>query len=116
MNIESFSYVLLTTVVGMAIVFLFLAVLSVLMFVIRSIFDEKAAASGKVDGRNGGGGPGGPGDGASGGGAGSAPTNAADRTDGGVPRWAVAAALAYLSEEEREYAPRASGWTVRSIR
>ncbi|MFW5695171.1 MAG: OadG family protein [Alkalispirochaeta sp.] len=115
MNVESFSYVLLTTVVGMAIVFLFLAVLSLLMFLIRFMFDEKTGAGGGARPKNGaavarnGGGAGGHG-------GESTPSDAADRSDDGVPRWVVAAALAYLSEEEREYAPRASGWTVRSMR
>ena len=98
MNIESFSYVLLTTVVGMAIVFLFLVVLSLLMVVIRAIFDDKPAPS-PASSQNG-----------------STTDGGSDQTDDGVPRWVVAAALAYLSEEEREYAPRASGWTIRSTR
>ena len=107
MNIESFSYVLLTTVVGMAIVFLFLVVLSLLMVVIRAIFDDKPAPS-PVSSPNG----------AAAGADGSpaADSRAADQMDNGVPRWVVAAALAYLSEEEREYAPRASEWTIRSTR
>lgn len=107
MNVESFSYALLAAVVGMAIVFLFLVVLSVLMVVIRAIFDDKVVAAG-------GGGPEAVADGDKQ--AAGETSRAADQTDDGVPRWAVAAALAYLSEEEREYAPRAAGWTVRSIR
>ena len=109
MNVESFSYVLLTTVVGMAIVFLFLVVLSLLMVVIRAIFDDKPAPS-PASSQNGSATDGGSD------GAGAAASAGADQTDYGVPRWVVAAALAYLSEEEREYAPRASGWTIRSTR
>lgn len=107
MNVESFGYALLAAVVGMAIVFLFLVVLSVLMVIIRAIFDDKAAAGAPPDGAA---------DGGASGQAAGETSRAADQTDDGVPRWAVAAALAYLSEEEREYAPRAAGWTVRSIR
>lgn len=108
MNVESFSYALLAAVVGMAIVFLFLVVLSVLMVVIRAIFDDNAVAGGdQHDAAT---------DGDAGEQAAGKTSRAADQTDDGVPRWAVAAALAYLSEEEREYAPRAAGWTVRSIR
>lgn len=108
MNVESFSYALLAAVVGMAIVFLFLVVLSVLMVVIRAIFEDRAAARG--------GQPETAADGDAGGQPAGETSRAADQTDDGVPRWAVAAALAYLSEEEREYAPRAAGWTARSIR
>jgi len=89
----------------MAIVFLFLVVLSLLMVAIRFIFEEKADASDTATGLSAGATSGGPGGG-----------DAADQTDDGVPRWVVATALAYLSEEEREYAPRASGWTIRSTR
>jgi Na+-transporting methylmalonyl-CoA/oxaloacetate decarboxylase gamma subunit len=112
MNIESFGYALLTAVVGMAIVFLFLVVLSLLMVVIRAVFNDRPQAS-TTTGTSGGGTAAG---GGAGEGANPADSRAADETDNGVPRWAVAAALAYLSEEEREYAPRATGWTVRSIR
>jgi Na+-transporting methylmalonyl-CoA/oxaloacetate decarboxylase gamma subunit len=112
MNIESFGYAMLTAVVGMAIVFLFLVVLSLLMVVIRALFNDKpeqpstAESPGRGTAADGGAGRSGP----------PVASHAADQTDNGVPRWAIAAALAYLSEEEREYAPRATGWTVRSIR
>jgi Na+-transporting methylmalonyl-CoA/oxaloacetate decarboxylase gamma subunit len=117
MNIESFSYAVLTTIVGMAIVFGFLIVLSVLMVVIRVIFDRDpgrtpagtgaaAASAGAAPGRGG----------AAGAATGTEVGHPADEIVGGVPRWVVAATLAYLAEEEREYAPRADGWAIRSTR
>jgi Na+-transporting methylmalonyl-CoA/oxaloacetate decarboxylase gamma subunit len=124
MNIESFSYAVLTTVVGMGIVFGFLIVLSVLMVIIRGIFDGNPGSPLFSSRRT----PEGTGAAAASAGAGTGRTGTgeaatgtevghpADEVVGGVPRWVVAATLAYLAEEEREYAPRAGGWAIRSIR
>ena len=109
MNVEAYSYVVVAALVGMGVVFVFLIILSVLMVVIRFFFDgtaeERAAARrGPVRDEAAGDTSGGVGAGA-------------DVTDSsGVPRWAVAGALAYLTAEEREYAPRSSGWTQREQR
>ena len=100
MNVESFGYAVLSTVVGMAIVFFFLVILSLLMVVIRWVFGTRSSP---VDSSE------------------AATTNAqrdgndapAEVLSGGVPRWAVAAALVYLSEEEREYRPQSGPWALR---
>jgi Na+-transporting methylmalonyl-CoA/oxaloacetate decarboxylase gamma subunit len=109
-NVEAYSYVVVAALVGMGVVFLFLIVLSVLMVVIRFFFDRSPAdrvgprrlfgkgEAGGVPSEN----------------AATGATGGADVTDAhGVPRWAVAGALAYLAAEEREYAPRSGGWTQR---
>jgi Na+-transporting methylmalonyl-CoA/oxaloacetate decarboxylase gamma subunit len=112
-NVEAYSYVVVAALVGMGVVFFFLIILSVLMVVIRFFFDrsagDRAAArrSSAAD-RTGGG---------LSGDAVAAGSGGADVTDShGVPRWAVAGALAYLAAEEREYAPRSGGWTQRGQR
>ena len=109
MNVEAYSYVVVAALVGMGVVFFFLIVLSVLMVVIRFFFDRPAGdkpASPRSSTEK-------TGVGAAGSTAGGT-TGGADVTDsGGVPRWAVAGALAYLATEEREYAPRSGEWTKR---
>lgn len=116
MNVEAFGYAVLSTAVGMGIVFFFLIVLSILMTVIRRLFDDggvfahpDSAAPRRGDPA--------PADGSTGGDGGEVakPSGSpADELVGGVPRWVIAGAIAYLSEEEREYRPRAGAWAERS--
>lgn len=105
MNVESFSYAALTTLIGMGVVFLFLIVLSLLMVAIRVIFDSYRPL--RRTGTN---------DRSSGGtsyrdeeiaaGGGALVTDAS-----GIPRWVIAGALAYLIVEDEEYQPVAGSWT-----
>ena len=112
MNVEAYSYVVVAALVGMGVVILFLIVLSVLMVVIRFFFDRPTGgrrASARLSAEK-------TGVGARQDIIGTV-TGGADVTDSrGVPRWAVAGALAYLAAEEREYAPRSGGWTQRGQR
>jgi Na+-transporting methylmalonyl-CoA/oxaloacetate decarboxylase gamma subunit len=114
-GLESFGYALLTAAVGMAIVFFFLVVLSLMMRVIRYLFDpaERARPAGGAP-------PARDADQEQGAHRTGASASVAHANDGagvvdahGIPRWAIAAALAYLSEEERAYSPAATGWTYR---
>tara|TARA_B100000614_G_scaffold201272_1_gene182555 strand:+ start:324 stop:641 length:318 start_codon:yes stop_codon:yes gene_type:complete len=104
-NVESYGYVVLTAAVGMGIVFLFLIILSLLMVVIRGVFGERprptaAAATGGETAAT----------------TDSSAERPADTVEQGVPRWVIAGALAYLAEEERDYAPQSQQWTQRSTR
>lgn len=113
MNVEAYSYVVVAALVGMGVVFFFLIILSLLMVVIRFFFDRPAAdrAAGRWSSAGGRTGDVPSGDTAVG------TSGGANVTDShGVPRWAVAGALAYLAAEEREYAPRSGGWTQRGQR
>lgn len=110
MNVEAYNYVIITALLGMGIVFFFLVVLSVLMIVIRALFDTPPAGAAKksrdavpaVD---------------SAGGAEVERSGGADVVDAfGVPRWAIAAALAYLTAEEKDHTPYATVWTERGDR
>lgn len=117
MNIESYGYAVLTSVLGMGIVFFFLIVLSVLMIVIRGIFDAPAnrEKQGVPLGSAGGSAAGGVPTGATGTG-GNASGGATVEDSHGIPRWVIAAALAYIAAEEDEYAPHAEAWTKRGDR
>ena len=97
MNIESFGYALLAALVGMAIVFLFLVVLSVIMVVLRRLLDGAPGATAlPTADRN------------------AARTDGATRpADGDPPQWVVAGVMAYLASEERNRAPHAGVWTTR---
>ncbi len=103
MNIEALDYALVTAGVGMGIVFFALITLSLMMLLIRSVFADRAAS------------PQSAGD--------SAGNSAADVTSepgpnsldaGGVPRWALAGAVAYLLAEESQMTPYASPWRRRN--
>lgn len=121
MNTESFGFALLASLVGMAVVFAFLIVLSLMMYLIRRVFDAPAggdAAPAEVGGAHatsgGRGRPGAPTTSAARGR--PAASEAADVLSGGVPRWVTAAVLAYLATEEREYRPQSSNWARRRNR
>lgn len=86
MSNESFSYVLLTAGIGMGLVFFFLAFLSLLMIVIRIVFDRVPQDNTKI---------------VTGPSTGSAPD---------PPSWAIVAAVAYLMEEENDSIPQAKHW------
>jgi Na+-transporting methylmalonyl-CoA/oxaloacetate decarboxylase gamma subunit len=106
MNVESYSYALLTAGVGMGTVFFFLVLLSVMMLVIRRLFDTPVTvAKGAGDEE------------------GASPGTAKQTTGGaevidshGVPRWVIAGVLAYIATEETEYAPHSGIWTQRGQR
>ncbi len=101
MNVESYSYVLVTAVVGMGVVFFFLVFLSVMMHVIRRIFDTPAPGvkAGRTAARSGGT---------------EETETGGDSVDShGIPHWVVAGALAYILVEEQEYTPHAGIWTQR---
>lgn len=105
MNVESYSYVAITALIGMGVVFFFLIALSLLMYGIRFLFDDRSQKKttkrdlSSPTGRSQESGD---------------PVAAADVIDtNGLPRWVIAATLAYLVAEEREYAPEANGWVQR---
>jgi hypothetical protein len=107
---DTFQYALVTAGIGMGIVFFFLFALSMLMYLIRALLVDRPEASGsgaKANGSGAAGTTGASGQGTAGGG----PDTADEH---GVPRWALAGAVAYLLEEEREYAPRADAWIGRN--
>ncbi len=105
MNIESYSFALLTAVVGMGTVFFFLVLLSVMMLVIRRLFDAPVVVRTSENGNDG---------------AGvdqPVTTGGADVVDSnGLPRWVIAGVLAYIAAEETEYAPYSGIWTQRGQR
>ncbi|WP_146049476.1 OadG family protein [Alkalispirochaeta sphaeroplastigenens] len=104
---DSFGYALVTAGVGMMIVFVFLLFLSAVMMVLRALLMDRPA----------GGGGGAAQDGATGAEEGESGAGGAFVSgEGGVPRWAIAGAVAYLEAEEAEYAPRAAGWLERRER
>ena len=96
MNTEAFGYAVLSALVGMAIVFLFLVVLSVIMVVLRKMLDDPAGDNARSDG---------------------GPVAHTERTEpsaeDGLPPWVVAGVMAYLSAEEQHRAPHAGTWTKR---
>lgn len=100
MNNQVLSFSLLAAALGMGVVFLFLGILSVLMAAIKRVFGEgdsvpkgNAAAgneprAGAAQQRAGGG-----------------------ATDsGGLPDWVMAAAVAFVMEEQHEFQRSASAW------
>ncbi|MCG8480701.1 MAG: OadG family protein [Spirochaetales bacterium] len=94
MNIESFGYAVISALVGMAIVFIFLVVLSVIMVVLRRVLDptkDEFSARGEGDAID--------------------RERAVSSTDGDPPPWVIAGVMAYLSAEEHTRAPRAGVWT-----
>jgi len=101
MNVETFSYTVITAILGMSVVFVFLWVLSLLMSGIKLAFGEKPQKNGAV---------------------GSTIVGADARTSGstlpskaGVPGWVLAAVATYLIEEELESQRSAEAWAPRPI-
>lgn len=113
MGIESFSFSLITALLGMLLVVLFLVLLSAIMFIIKLIMGEASAkeparadalvtASGGQGAAVGHGAPGASGvHGASGAGGGPAERELHGGPRPELPGWVLAAASAYLYEEER---------------
>jgi Na+-transporting methylmalonyl-CoA/oxaloacetate decarboxylase gamma subunit len=106
-GIESFSFSLITALLGMLLVVLFLVLLSAIMFIIKLIMGEASAkeparadalvtASGGQGAAAGHGAPG-----ASGAGGGPAERELHGGPRPELPGWVLAAASAYLYEEER---------------
>jgi Na+-transporting methylmalonyl-CoA/oxaloacetate decarboxylase gamma subunit len=92
MNIETMEYAVLTTVVGITIVFSILVILSLLMVLIKKVFDEKEAKP-----------------------AGKAAAPAAVKTvstEAGLPAWLSLAVAAFEALEAEDLAPNtAASWT-----
>ena len=107
MNNQVLSFSLLAAALGMGVVFLFLGILSVLMAAIKRVFGEgdsvpKGNAAAGNEPR-----------------AGAAQQRAGDNqqragggaTDsGGLPDWVMAAAVAFVMEEQHEFQRSASAW------
>jgi len=105
MNVESFSYTVITAILGMSVVFVFLWVLSLLMSGIKLAFGEKPQKNGSA-----------------GNAAITADIRTGPRTGGstvlsetGVPGWVLAAVATYLIEEELESQRSAEAWAPRPI-
>ncbi len=95
MNTESFGYAVLSALVGMAIVFIFLVVLSAIMVVLRRVFDAPARNESSSRGE-------------------AAAVDLMRETPssaGDPPQWVIAGVMAYLSSEEQNSAPHAGVWT-----
>lgn len=99
MNIESIEYALITAGVGMGIVFFALLILSGVMLVIRAIFGGSPQANGTTPTAT----P-----------AATAPIDPNHTGPEGLPRWAIAGAVAYIHAEEAFATPYASPWTQRT--
>ncbi|TVQ36645.1 MAG: hypothetical protein EA384_13885 [Spirochaetaceae bacterium] len=92
MNSELFSFSILAAILGMGVVFLFLGILSFLMHAIKVLFGEKPAAqsAGRRIGEDG---------------------NRSGSQHGESPEeWVVAAAAAFLIEEELDSKRSAAAW------
>jgi sodium pump decarboxylase gamma subunit len=96
MNVELYSYSLLTTVLGMLVVFLSLSALCVMMVVLKRFFSgegKKGRRSEKADNRK-------------------AKAEKVEQPEApqGIPVWVHAAVAAYLSEEQEPGRPSADPW------
>ena len=92
MNVEIYSYSLFSTVLGMLVVFLSLAALSVMMVILKAVFSERRTSRNTVNrGARKEGQPAG----------GQAP-----------PPWVPAAVAAYLAQEEEPERPTADPWNA----
>ena len=93
MNSEIFSFSVLAAILGMAVVFLFLGILSFLMYAIKTLFGEKTprqpeAAEGSAEQQSGSG-----------------------RHEGeGSQEWVIAAAAAFLIAEDLDARYSAAAW------
>jgi len=112
---ETMSFVLITALFGMAVVALFLTLLSFVMHLIRTT-DEALVRRGRVDA------VGGEGPGTAGGRVRSGATGSGPSSDGAgsgaaaPPLWAIAAAAVYLDAEDEVSRRSATPWTARSGR
>jgi sodium pump decarboxylase gamma subunit len=96
---DAYIYSVMTAVMGMLIVFAFLALLSFLMFAIKEIFGEqpihepgRAAAAQKVDAQT------------------AAAEERIARKKSGAPEWVTAATTVFLMEEALEARRSAEAW------
>ena len=110
MNSELLSFSVLAAILGMGVVFVFLGILSVFMAVINRVFgdqpaENQSAGDPKHDGRPG---------------SGNKPDQGADGSihaeQGVVPRWVIAAAVAFLMEEDLDFQRSAAAWQPSSGR
>jgi len=98
MNIESLAYSIVTAIIGMAVVFMVLGVLSILMHLLRTLFDQDSRRTRTQNG---------------------APPAASLQRNGGnkegtePPKEVIlAAASLYLDYEERSRASSAAAWAT----
>lgn len=100
MNVEVYSYSLITTVLGMLVVFLSLSALSVMMVVLKRIFsgDEKKGGGRRTEKTE----------------ARKAKPGKVEQTGSGqqLPVWVRAAVAAYLSAEQEPDRPSADPWNA----
>jgi Na+-transporting methylmalonyl-CoA/oxaloacetate decarboxylase gamma subunit len=98
MSIESLEYALVTAAVGMGIVFFALLALSGVMLLIRAIFggSERKTVAASI---------GTPVD--------PEAVDPDQRSGDGLPRWAIAGAVAYILAEDTFMTPHAAPWTNR---
>ena len=112
-TIESFDYAIVTTVLGVLVVFVALTLLSLMMVALKAVFGERSAErSGRPAGASGkgaaaGAGPGAPAAGPAGKGAGSGGPKAGEMPL--PPSWLTAAVAAFLAAEEAS-GPTAEPW------
>ncbi len=102
MNNQVLSFSLLAAGLGMGVVFLFLGILSVLMTAIKRLFGEGEAATkpAVVGGKE-----------STAGTQSAAGAEGAKGSDrGGLPDWVMAAAVAYVMEEQHEFRRSAIAW------
>lgn len=90
MNSELFSFSILAAILGMAVVFVFLGILSFLMFAIKTVFGEKPAREGSAARLQ-------------------QQSTEAEQAEGDAG-WVIAAAAAYLIEEEGDARRSAAPW------
>lgn len=112
MTTETFAFSILAAVLGMAVVFLFLGILSFLMYAIKEFFGEgeKASATEARDGRPAAGNK----TGAAGSGADGAARTGEANGGGSSNDWLIAAAVAFLLEEELDSQRSAAAWVPRT--
>ena len=90
MNSELFTFSILAAILGMAVVFVFLGILSFLMFAIKTVFGEKPIRERPA--------------------ARSRQQSAAAEQTEGEAEWVIAAAAAYLIAEEGDARRSAEAW------
>lgn len=111
MNSELLSFSVLAAILGMGVVFLFLGILSVLMAAINRVFGDRPVDSQSAGDRKQDGGSPGSGKKAAQGADGSSPAE-----EGAMPQWVIAAAVAFLMEEDLDFRRSASAWQPSSGR
>ena len=110
MNSELFVFSILAAVLGMAVVFIFLGILSFLMYGINRLFGERQPGAGQPGARGHSGGSKPAADAAGR----QARAGSADGEDSGDRRWVVAAAAAFVLAEQLDLRRSAAAWQPRA--